>query len=106
MIWLLTRAMISSTTCPRASAGRHAKAVRIRQSFFIEFDGPPRFLGLRAKRWSGPDCRYFTPLQQRRKTLSILSLGPWQAAVIAGERIRRFAPGRVPFGRRTGWIHH
>src|ERR1700722_11156049 len=104
MIWLFTRAMISSTTCPDASTGRHAKAVRIRQSFFIEFDGPPRFLGFRAKRWFGANCRYFTPLEAKPGR-PYLDLRLWQVAEVAGESIRRSAPGRVPFGRRPGWIH-
>src|SRR5258708_15827411 len=60
MIWLLTRVMISSTTCPAERAGRQSKGIRAKQSFFIRCFGPPRFLGLLVKRKLRP-TKYFTP---------------------------------------------
>src|SRR5271167_4416265 len=75
--------MISSTTCPAARAGRHAKAIRTRQSFFIEFLGPPRFLGLRTKGGLGP-IEYFTP-SERSRWLSLLTWTLWQAGELAGQ---------------------
>src|ERR1700688_2140973 len=93
MIWLFTRAMISSTTCPDASAGRHAKAVRTRQSFFIEYVGPSTLPGPAGKGGLGPIPNILLLCSRTGRPsiysfVEALSLRPWQAAELAGGRIR------------------
>src|SRR5882672_12733004 len=63
MIWLLTRVTISSTTCPVARAGRHAKATRTRQSFFIRFQWAGAFWACGQKAVCRP-MSHFNPLER------------------------------------------
>src|SRR5579863_7192126 len=86
--------MISSTTCAEATTDRHATAARIGRNFFIGFDGPPRFLGLRANDGLRP-MRYFTPLWRFRGRKG-LTLPGYQAVRIMASAVRSSHNGRSP----------